>query len=157
AGAVAGAGAGTVQPRPDGGPAGGHRGAAVRRGGRRHGRGPAPPRRRIDRPGGGQPVQPAAGRHPRDRLHRPHRDERQERRPPTRRRNHHALTLLLLVLALGRWASLVPMCALASVLAVVAYHMSEWHTFRALLRAPRGDVAVLLTTFTLTVAFDLTV
>ena len=67
----------------------------------------------------------------------------------------HAATLLLLMLAFGRWASLVPMCALAAILVVVAYHMSEWRSFRALLRAPRRDVIVLLTTFTLTVAFDL--
>jgi SulP family sulfate permease len=68
----------------------------------------------------------------------------------------HALTLLLLMMVLGRWASLVPMCSLAAILVVVAYHMSEWHAFRALLRAPRSDVAVLLATFTLTVVFDLT-
>ncbi len=68
----------------------------------------------------------------------------------------HALTLLLLMAVFGRWASLVPMCALASILVVVAYHMSEWHAFRALLRAPRPDVVVLLTTFAITVIFDLT-
>jgi SulP family sulfate permease len=68
----------------------------------------------------------------------------------------HAVTLLLLMVIFGPWASLVPMCALAAMLVVVAYHMSEWHTFCALLRAPRSDVAVLLTTFTLTVVFDLT-
>jgi SulP family sulfate permease len=67
----------------------------------------------------------------------------------------HALTLLLLMLLFARWASLVPMCALAALLVVVAYHMSEWHAFRALLRAPRSDMAVLLTTFTITVVFDL--
>src|SRR5207248_26646 len=55
----------------------------------------------------------------------------------------HAATLLLLMLVFGRWASLVPMCALAAILAVVAYNMSEWHAFRALLRAPRSDVIVL--------------
>lgn len=69
----------------------------------------------------------------------------------------HALTLLAVMLAFGRWASLVPMCCLAAVLTVVAYHMSEWRSFRSLLSAPRGDVAVLLTTFTLTVLIDLTV
>jgi SulP family sulfate permease len=68
----------------------------------------------------------------------------------------HAVTLLLLMVAFGRWASLVPMCSLAAILVVVAYHMSEWHAFRALLRAPRSDLAVLLTTFALTVVFDLT-
>jgi SulP family sulfate permease len=68
----------------------------------------------------------------------------------------HALTLLMIVLVFGRWARLVPLCALAAVLVVVAYNMSEWRTFRDLLRAPRSDVVVLLTTFTLTVVFDLT-
>jgi sulfate permease, SulP family len=68
----------------------------------------------------------------------------------------HSLTLLAIMLLFGRWASLVPMCALASVLAVVAYNMSEWRTFRSLLSTPRSDVAVLLTTFGLTVVFDLT-
>jgi SulP family sulfate permease len=48
------------------------------------------------------------------------------------------------------------MCSLAAVLVVVAYNMSEWRAFRDLLRAPRSDVAVLLTTFGLTVIFDLT-
>jgi SulP family sulfate permease len=68
----------------------------------------------------------------------------------------HALTLLAIMLLFGRWASLVPMCCLAAVLVVVSYNMSEWRSFRALLRAPRSDVAVLLTTFGLTVVFDLT-
>src|SRR6185295_3418241 len=40
---------------------------------------------------------------------------------------------------------------------IVSYHMSEWRTFRAELRAPRSDLAVLLTTFLLTVLIDLTV
>jgi SulP family sulfate permease len=68
----------------------------------------------------------------------------------------HAMTLLVIMLLFGRWASLVPMCSLAAVLVVVAYNMSEWRAFRALLRTPRSDVAVLLTTFFLTVVFDLT-
>jgi SulP family sulfate permease len=68
----------------------------------------------------------------------------------------HAVTLFLILLLFGRWASMVPMCALGAILVVVAYHMSEWHAFRALLRAPRGDRAVLVTTFAITVIFDLT-
>jgi SulP family sulfate permease len=68
----------------------------------------------------------------------------------------HSLTLFTIMLVFGRWARLVPMCCLASVLVVVAYNMSEWRTFRSLIRAPRGDVVVLLTTFGLTVVFDLT-
>ncbi len=69
----------------------------------------------------------------------------------------HAITLLLITLFAGRWASLIPMPTLAGILMVVAYNMSEWRTFRGLLSAPRGDVAVLLTTFFLTVFVDLTV
>jgi SulP family sulfate permease len=69
----------------------------------------------------------------------------------------HAITLLVIMLAFGQWASLVPMCSLAAILVVVAYHMSEWHAFKALLKAPRSDVAVLLLTFFLTIFLDLTV
>ncbi len=69
----------------------------------------------------------------------------------------HAITLLLITLFAGRWASLIPMPTLAGILMVVSYNMSEWRTFRGLLTAPRGDVAVLLTTFFLTVFVDLTV
>ena len=69
----------------------------------------------------------------------------------------HALTLLGILLLFGRWAQLIPLCVLSAILMVVAYHMSEWHAFRALLRAPKMDVAVLLTTFGLTVLVDLTV
>ncbi len=69
----------------------------------------------------------------------------------------HALTLLLITLFVGRWAALIPMAALASILVVVAWHMSEWRTFRDILSSPRSDVAVLLVTFLLTVLVDLTV
>ena len=70
----------------------------------------------------------------------------------------HALTLLVITLFAGRWAALIPMASLAAILVVVAYHMSEWRTVRAELRtAPRADVAVLATTFLLTVLVDLTV
>ncbi len=69
----------------------------------------------------------------------------------------HAVVLLLITLFAGRWAALIPMAALAAILVMVAYHMSEWRTFRAELRAPKSDVAILLTTFLLTVIVDLTV
>jgi SulP family sulfate permease len=69
----------------------------------------------------------------------------------------HGITLLLIVLFAGRWAALIPMPALAAILVVVAYNMSEWRTFRSLLQSPRSDVAVLLVTFALTVLIDLTV
>jgi SulP family sulfate permease len=69
----------------------------------------------------------------------------------------HALTLLTVTLAAGKWAALIPLSALAAILVVVAYHMSEWRTFLAELQSPKSDVAVLLTTFALTVLVDLTV
>ncbi|MFI5232942.1 MAG: SulP family inorganic anion transporter, partial [Gemmatimonadales bacterium] len=69
----------------------------------------------------------------------------------------HSITLLLITLFFGRWAALIPMATLAGILVVVAYHMSEWRTFRGMLTAPRGDIAVLLVTFGLTVFVDLTV
>jgi SulP family sulfate permease len=69
----------------------------------------------------------------------------------------HALTLLLITLFFGRLASLIPMATLAAILVVVAYNMSEWRVFVSEFRGPRSDVAVLLTTFLLTVLVDLTV
>src|SRR5207249_10262120 len=69
----------------------------------------------------------------------------------------HSVTLLLIALFFGRWAGLIPMATLAAILAVVAYGMSEWRTFKAEFRAPKSDVVVLLTTFLLTVLVDLTV
>ncbi len=69
----------------------------------------------------------------------------------------HSLTLLLITLFVGKWVALIPMATVGGILVVVAYHMSEWKAFRAMLRAPRGDVTVLLTTFGLTAFVDLTV
>ena len=70
----------------------------------------------------------------------------------------HALTLLLIILFLAPLASDIPLCALAAILFVVAYNMSELRHFkRMVLRAPRADVAILLITFGLTVFSDLVV
>lgn len=69
----------------------------------------------------------------------------------------HAVTLLLIMLFFGQWATLIPMATLAAILIVVSYNMSEWHLFVKLLRSPKSDIAVLLTTFFLTVLIDLTV
>jgi SulP family sulfate permease len=49
------------------------------------------------------------------------------------------------------------MASLAAILVVVAYNMSEWRLFVRLFRAPKSDVAILLTTFALTVLVDLMV
>ncbi len=67
----------------------------------------------------------------------------------------HALVLLLILLFFGRWAALIPMASLAGILIVVAWNMGEWHLFVRLLRSPRSDVAVLLSTFLLTILLDL--
>ncbi len=69
----------------------------------------------------------------------------------------HAFTLLLILLVAAPLAELIPMATLAGILLVVSYNMSEWHVFVRLLRGPRSDVLVLLTTFLLTVIIDLTV
>ena len=69
----------------------------------------------------------------------------------------HAVTLLVITIFVGKWAALVPMACLAGILTIVCYHMSEWRTFRAELRSPRSDVAVLLVTFGLTVVVSLVV
>lgn len=69
----------------------------------------------------------------------------------------HALTLLAIVLYFADWAGWIPIPALAGILLVVAWNMSEWRHFVGLFRMPRSDVLVLLTTFLLTVFVDLAV
>lgn len=69
----------------------------------------------------------------------------------------HAFVLLIIMLLFGKWASLIPMSALAGILIVVAYNMSEHETFFDIARGIRSDAIVLLTTFFLTVFFDLTI
>ena len=69
----------------------------------------------------------------------------------------HSITLLLIVLFFGKWAVQIPLACLAGILVVVAYNMSEWRSFLAILRGSRYDMVVLLTTFLLTVLVDLTV
>lgn len=69
----------------------------------------------------------------------------------------HALTLLLIMLFVGKWAKLIPMSCLAGILIVVSYNMSEWRSFRSILKGNLFDVLILLTTFTLTVLVDLVV
>jgi SulP family sulfate permease len=69
----------------------------------------------------------------------------------------HAVALSLILFFLGPLTTHIPMACLAGVLIVVSYNMSEWRTFRSLLKNPKSDVTVLLTTFLLTVIFDLTI
>lgn len=67
----------------------------------------------------------------------------------------HALAILVIVLMAGQLMALVPLAALSAVLFIVAWNMTEIEQFRRLLRAPRADVTVLLTTLGLTVFFGL--
>ncbi|MFA6043942.1 MAG: SulP family inorganic anion transporter [Phycisphaerales bacterium] len=67
----------------------------------------------------------------------------------------HALVMLVIVLTAGQLMALVPLAALSAVLFMVAWNMTEIEQFRRLLRAPRADVTVLLTTLGLTVFFGL--
>lgn len=68
----------------------------------------------------------------------------------------HALMLLLFMFLFSKWIVLIPLCALAAILIVVAWNMSEFHHFKAIaLKSERNDVVVLLMTFFLTVLIDL--
>ncbi len=70
----------------------------------------------------------------------------------------HSATLVLVIVLLAPLADDVPLAALAAILFVVAYNMSEVkHFYRMVRRAPRADVVILLTTFWLTVLVDLVV
>src|SRR3954452_482281 len=63
----------------------------------------------------------------------------------------HAVTLLLIMAFAAPLAVYVPLCALAAILVVVAYHMAEIRTFISLLRSPPADAFVMVVTFLLTV------
>ena len=69
----------------------------------------------------------------------------------------HALFLMVFILVAGRLLALVPMTALAAVLLMVAWGMSEYDRFMALVRTDAGERGVLVLTFLLTVFVDLTV
>ncbi|MBB1268448.1 SulP family inorganic anion transporter [Shewanella sp. SR44-3] len=70
----------------------------------------------------------------------------------------HSLTLILILILLSPLASHIPLAALAAILFVVAWNMSEAkHFIKMLKRAPKADVVILLITFTLTVFADLVI
>lgn len=70
----------------------------------------------------------------------------------------HSVTLLLILVVLMPYAALIPMPAIAAILFMVAYNMSEWRQFVTLCKtAPKSDIIVLVLTFVLTVVFDLVV
>ena len=69
----------------------------------------------------------------------------------------HAATLLVILLAAAPLAKDIPLPTLAAILLVVAARMGEWGEFRNLRLLSRSDALVFLTTFGLTVIFDLAV
>lgn len=70
----------------------------------------------------------------------------------------HSITLVIVLVVLMPFAGMIPMPTIAVILFVVAYNMCQWRTFVHLIRTdPKSDIIVLLTTFILTVVFDLVV
>ena len=69
----------------------------------------------------------------------------------------HALTLLVILLFAAPLARFVPLASLAAVLFVVAYNMGEWREIGTIVQLSKTDIAVWMTTFSLTVLADLTV
>ncbi|MFI3323303.1 MAG: SulP family inorganic anion transporter [Rikenellaceae bacterium] len=69
----------------------------------------------------------------------------------------HSVSLLLVMLFLGSLTQHIPMACLGGVLVIVSYNMSGWRTIKSMLKGSRSDVSVLITTFLLTVIFDLTI
>ena len=70
----------------------------------------------------------------------------------------HAVVLLLTLVLLMPYAALIPMPCIAAILFMVAYNMSGWRNFKAIIeKSPKSDTVVLILTFVLTVLFDLVV
>jgi SulP family sulfate permease len=69
----------------------------------------------------------------------------------------HAVTLLVILLVAAPLAKFIPLPTLSAVLVIVAFNMGDWQEFKMLGKYPKSDTAVFLTTFGLTVMFDLTV
>ena len=68
----------------------------------------------------------------------------------------HAVTLVLILVVLMPYAALIPMPCIGAILFMVAYNMCGWRTFVNLCKSsPKSDIIVLVTTFVLTVVFDL--
>lgn len=69
----------------------------------------------------------------------------------------HAATLLVILLVFAPYAKYIPMSCLAAILFVVCYNMGDWREFLVLPKMTKSDAFVFLTTFALTVVFDLTI
>lgn len=70
----------------------------------------------------------------------------------------HSITLVIVLVVLMPYAGMIPMPTIAAILFIVAYNMCQWRTFLNLVKtAPKSDIIVLVTSFVLTVIFDLVV
>ena len=70
----------------------------------------------------------------------------------------HSVTLIIVLVVLMPYAGMIPMPTIAAILFIVAYNMCQWRTFVHLIKtAPKSDIIVLISTFVLTVIFDLVV
>jgi len=70
----------------------------------------------------------------------------------------HSLLVILALLVLAPWLSFLPLAAMASLLLMVAWNMSEAHKVVYLLRrAPKDDIIVMLMCMSLTVLFDMVI
>ncbi len=67
----------------------------------------------------------------------------------------HAVVLLLFMLVMGKLAMMIPLTALAGILVVVAYNMSEWRSFKSIVKSSKGEATVLFVTFLLTIFIGL--
>src|SRR5699024_10992259 len=65
--------------------------------------------------------------------------------------------VLLTLLLFAPYASFIPLASMAPILIVVAYHMSEYQSFKTILKIKTSDSLVLVTTFLLTVFVNLTI
>ena len=63
----------------------------------------------------------------------------------------HALVLSGFLVFMGRLAMMIPLASLAGILVIVSYNMSEWRSFKSILKSSKSELSVLLTTFLLTV------
>jgi len=69
----------------------------------------------------------------------------------------HSAFLLITLLLFMPYAKLIPLAALAGILVVVAYNMSEWRNFVKLFNSSKSDIIILLATFSITIFVDLVI
>lgn len=69
----------------------------------------------------------------------------------------HALMLLVIMLVFMPFAKFIPMTTLSAILVIVSYNMSEWRSFKGLLKSTKSDITVLVVTFLFTILFDLVI